>query len=160
LQRELNRDTAIELRYVGTHGTRLWRQYNYNEVNIFENGFLKEFNAARNNLLIFAHQANSPCKITERGGLISIREGTCNYGNTGLAGQVDIPLIQNAINSTTDLTTATQLFQGQAGALANGIAFTAARMGRLFDKNLVKFVTLPNGVRVSNHFIANPQTQG
>ena len=31
LQRELNKNTAVEVRYVGTHGTRLWRQYNYNE---------------------------------------------------------------------------------------------------------------------------------
>ena len=68
-------------------------------VNIFENGFLNEFNAARNNLLIFAHQANSPCVIRESGGLISIVSGTCNYGNSGLPGQVDMPLITTAINS-------------------------------------------------------------
>ncbi len=52
LQRELTKDTAIELRYVGNHGTRLWRQYEIGEVNIFENGFLGEFNIAMENLRI------------------------------------------------------------------------------------------------------------
>ncbi|HEY3128460.1 MAG TPA: TonB-dependent receptor, partial [Acidobacteriota bacterium] len=52
IQRELNRDTAVEVRYVGNRGVKLGRQYNLNEVNIFENGFLDEFNKARQNLAI------------------------------------------------------------------------------------------------------------
>jgi hypothetical protein len=163
LQREVNKNTAVEVRYVGTHGTRLWRQYNYNERNIFENGFLTEFNAARNNLMIFAHQPNSPCVIREKGGLVSIVSGTCNYGNSGLLGQVAIPVITTAIGgagAATDLTTATQLFQGQAGALANAIAGQTARMNRLIAANLVSSVALPNGTRVSNHFVVNPQVIG
>ncbi|MEK6303995.1 MAG: TonB-dependent receptor [Acidobacteriota bacterium] len=157
LQREITKNTALEVRYVGTHGTRLWRQYNYNERNVFENGFLNVFNAARNNLQIFANQPGSTCVIRSNGGLVSIVSGTCNYGNSGLAGQVDVPLITTAINSSTDLTTATQLFQGQAGGLANSIAGTAARMNRLIAGNLIPSVTLPNGTKVSNFFVVNPQ---
>ena len=138
----------------------MWRQYNYNEVNIFENGFLDQFNAARNNLLIFAKANPAACSLLQKGDLISIISGTCNYGNSGLPGQVNVPLITTSINSSTDLTTATQLLQGQAGALANGIALTAARMTRLINANLVPFVTLPNGLKVSNFFLANPQTLG
>ena len=67
-------------------------------------------------------------RLLQKGDLISLVSGTCNYGNSGLPGQVDVPLITTSINSSTDLTTATQLIQGQAGALANGIATTAARM--------------------------------
>src|SRR2546430_11057870 len=41
-----------EFRFTGNHGVHLWRQYNLDEVNIFENGFLKEFQIAQNNLRI------------------------------------------------------------------------------------------------------------
>lgn len=158
IQREIDKNTAVEVRYVGTHGTHLWRQMDYNEVNIFENGFLDQFRAAQNNLLIFA-RSNPGCVVTERGGIRSI-SGTCNYGNTGLPGQVAVPLITTAIGSSTDLTTATLLAQGQAGALANSIAFTSSRMNNLMNAGLAPFTTLPNGQRVSNFFIANPQTAG
>ncbi|MGH9719329.1 MAG: TonB-dependent receptor domain-containing protein, partial [Bryobacteraceae bacterium] len=50
LQRELTRDTVLEVRYVANHGTGLWRQIDLNEVNIFENGFLEEFRIAQANL--------------------------------------------------------------------------------------------------------------
>lgn len=148
-QRELNKNTAIEFRYVGTHGTRLWRQYNYNEVNIFENGFLDQFKAAANNLAIFT-RANPGC----------VAAGNCNYGNTNLPGQVAVPLITTAIASSTDLTTQTQLLRGEAGGLANAIAGNTTRMNRLINASLVPSVLLPNGARVSNFFIMNPQTTG
>ncbi len=51
-QRELTRDMAIEIRYVGNRGTKLWRGFNLNEVNIFENGLLQEFLNAQRNLAI------------------------------------------------------------------------------------------------------------
>jgi carboxypeptidase family protein len=158
LQRELDKNTAVEVRYVGTHGTRLWRQYNYNEVNIFENGFINQFKAAQNNLQIFAKANPGTCIV--QGAVIQSISGTCNYGNSNLPGQVAVPLITTSIGSSTDLTTATQLIQGQAGALANGIAVNGTRMGRLISGNLVPFVTLPDGSKVSNFFIANPQTTG
>jgi hypothetical protein len=41
-QRELWRNAAIEIRYVGNRGHNLWRSYNINETNIFENGFLAQ----------------------------------------------------------------------------------------------------------------------
>ena len=51
-QRELGPNTVVDVRYVGNHGTGLWRQLNLNEVNIFDNGFLTEFKNAMNNLAI------------------------------------------------------------------------------------------------------------
>src|SRR5262249_60644041 len=53
-QREIAKDMVLDIRYVGNHGTRLWRQGNINEVNIFENGFLQDLIHARNNLTIAA----------------------------------------------------------------------------------------------------------
>ena len=143
LQRELDKNTAVEIRYVGTHGTHLWRQMDYNEVNIFENGFLTQFIAAQNNLAI--------SRAAGRGD---------NYGNQGLAGQVNVPLLTTAIGSGTDSATVTSLLRGEAGRVANGIAFSSARMGNLINNNLVPFTTLPNGNKVSNFFIVNPQTTG
>jgi hypothetical protein len=143
LQRELDKNTAVEVRYVGTHGTRLWRQYNLNEVNIFENGFLDVFKAAANNLAI--------SRAAGKGD---------NYGNQGLPGQVAVPLITTAIGGSaaaTNTTAVTQLLQGQAGALANSIATSATRMNNLIGAGLVPFFTLPDGTKVSNFFVVNPQ---
>lgn len=50
IQRELSKDTALEVRYVHTLNLQQWFGYNYNEVNIVENGFLNEFKLAQANL--------------------------------------------------------------------------------------------------------------
>jgi carboxypeptidase family protein len=51
LQRELNKDTVLEVRYVANRGTGLWHQYNLNETNITENGFINEYLLAQKNLI-------------------------------------------------------------------------------------------------------------
>src|SRR6185369_10174506 len=155
IQRELNKDTAVEVRFVRTRGTHLWRQFDLNEVNIFENGFLDQFNAAAKNLAI--SRANS--------------KGD-NYGNQGLPGQVNVPLITVGLNSSTNSTMVTRLLQGQAGAAANTIAFNLSNMNRLIAAGLIPTTTLPTGTdcisgntltqtcKVSNFFVVNPQTGG
>jgi len=50
-QRELDRNTVVEIQYVGNRGTGLQRQYNINEFNTIENGFANEFRMAQANLL-------------------------------------------------------------------------------------------------------------
>jgi hypothetical protein len=49
-QRALTRNTAFEVRYVGTRHLQGWIDYNLNEINIKENGFLDEFRIAQQNL--------------------------------------------------------------------------------------------------------------
>lgn len=51
VQRELTSNMVVEVRYVGNRGDDLWRQYDLNEVNILENGFLNEIRLAQQNLL-------------------------------------------------------------------------------------------------------------
>jgi hypothetical protein len=51
IQRELDSNNVIEVRYVGNRGHQLWRQYDLNEVNVIENGFLNEFRLAQQNVL-------------------------------------------------------------------------------------------------------------
>jgi hypothetical protein len=50
IQRELDRNTVIEARYVANRGVKQWQQYNLNEVNLLENGFINEFRLAQANL--------------------------------------------------------------------------------------------------------------
>jgi hypothetical protein len=140
-QRELGRDSVVEMRYTGNHGVHLWRQYNLNEVNIFENGFLKEFLVAQNNLRI------------ARGGDITKNTSVNNWGNTGLAGQAATPMLQTAIGNTTDSTLAGQLLLGQAGSAASTIATTAGRIGNLTAASSTACGGKPCPV---NLFVVNP----
>jgi hypothetical protein len=129
LQRELTRDTALEVRYVGNHGTRLWRQVNINEINALSNGFLEEFRVAQANLAS-ARGCSTPDPVC----MGINRAKSSNY--SGLAGQAPLPMIQLAVGGTgNDATTALQIEQGQVGALANAIATNSARIGRLTAAN-------------------------
>jgi hypothetical protein len=49
-QRKLTGDIAVEARYVGTRSLQSWQTYNFNEINIIENGFIDEFRLAQQNL--------------------------------------------------------------------------------------------------------------
>ena len=52
IQREITRDTAIEVRYVGNKSLQMWTNLNYNstEYNMLENGWLDEFYLAQKNV--------------------------------------------------------------------------------------------------------------
>jgi hypothetical protein len=49
-QRKLGSKISAEIRYVGTRADQIWTDFNFNEVNIVENGFLDEFRLAQQNL--------------------------------------------------------------------------------------------------------------
>lgn len=73
VQREITSNMVFEARYVGNRGHQLWHQYNLNEINLFENGFLREFNLAQQNLVAninagrFGCAANqNPCSTANR----------------------------------------------------------------------------------------------
>ncbi|MGH7462253.1 MAG: TonB-dependent receptor domain-containing protein, partial [Longimicrobiales bacterium] len=61
-QRAVGRNMAVEARYVGTRARDLWETINYNEINVFDNGFIQEFRAAQANL-----QANVANGIANQG---------------------------------------------------------------------------------------------
>src|SRR3954467_1550388 len=81
-QRALNRSTALEVRYVGTRFLQSFVDYNFNEVNIKENGFVDEFRKAQANL-----QAN----------IAAGRGNTFAY--TGAAGTSPLPIFLGAYNA-------------------------------------------------------------
>ncbi len=142
-QRELTRDTVLDLYYTGNHEVKGWRIYSLNETNILENGFLNEFQTAQNNLTI------------ARGGNINQNTGVNNFGNQGLPGQKAIPILQTSLGSTcgavgcNDATTAANLMLGQAGTLAQAIATNATRM-----------TALTNAGYPANFFKVNPTVGG
>jgi hypothetical protein len=128
-QRQLDKNTVIDIRYVANHYADGWQAVNLNEVNIFGNfansTFLQQFQQAQTNLAI----ANgiSVAQLTTPGTKLSVN----NYGNSGLPGQAAVPIITTAIGSSVDQTTITQLMEGIAGTTANGIATNATRMAAL-----------------------------
>jgi hypothetical protein len=63
VQRAVGRQSSISVRYVGTRNRDQWTDYNYNETNIIENGFLQEFLQAQANL-----RANIASGVAARNG--------------------------------------------------------------------------------------------
>ena len=85
IQREINKDSVIEIRYVGNRGHQLWRQQDLNEVNVFENGALNEFKLA---------QANAVANLAAGRGF------TMKYFGAG-TGTVPLPILFKEFQSTT-----------------------------------------------------------
>ncbi len=82
--REVGFDTAVEVRYVGGSSDSLVRGYDFNQVQIENGGFLRDFNIARNN-----------CRITlaQTGQFLDSRRCTSAEmtGTAMLPGQVVLP---------------------------------------------------------------------
>jgi hypothetical protein len=149
IQRELGKDTVLEVRYVANHGTGLWRQDNLNEVNIFENGFLNEFKAA---------QANLAANIA----------GGCGSTFRPMAGcsTNPLPIMTAAFGSPTSANFSSGTFinflnTGVAGSFANTLATTRTFMCNLAGSSAFPGTPCPGtspvvGPFPSNFFVANP----
>ena len=51
VQREIRKNTVVEVSYVGTRGSNLFRMTNVNQMDLVSNGFIRDFQAAHRNLL-------------------------------------------------------------------------------------------------------------
>jgi hypothetical protein len=166
IQREISPSIVVEVRYIGNHGSGLWRQNSLNEVNIKENGFLTEFTNAQKNLNICLAAANlATCRTSS--GYTGANSGfTGNFSNLGLSdptlgAQVAVPILtqlftgtggqQSGANGTAGAnfrgsSFVTWLKNGAAGAFANNVAFNND-----FRCNLVGMGGAPwQGVSISN----------
>ena len=94
-QRALNRTTAFEIRYVGTRFLQNFVDYNVNEVNVKENGFLDEFRVAQANL-----QANIRAGVGT-GCIGGVTTAGCqnNFAFTGAPGTAPLPIFVGAYNA-------------------------------------------------------------
>ena len=138
-QRELSKDAVVEVRYTGNHGVHEWRQVNLNEVNLFENGFINEFSVAQNNLAI----ANG-IPVSQLPYTFTLKSN--NFGNAGLPGQQNVPILSTALGTSNDATYAQYVRQNRPGNLASSIYNNVTNMGRLtaagYPKNM--FVVNPD----------------
>jgi hypothetical protein len=149
LQRSIGRDFAVEARYVGTRSRENWETLNYNETNIFENGFVNEFRVAQANL---------------RANIAAGRGGTFAY--TGAPGTAPLPTIF-------------AYFHGTTGDRNNPAAYTSADFTNntfltplaTYNPNPINFANSLYGdagrrTRAAaagvpaNFFLANPDLQG
>ena len=110
-QRKLTRDSALEIRYVGSKHENDWDSINLNEPDIVTNGFVNEFRMAQANL-----QAN-------------IAAGRGNtFAHTGAAGTVPLPIFLahfNGVNAAGAGNTAA--YAGTNWTNATFLGYLAAR---------------------------------
>ena len=131
IEREIFKNTALEVRYVGNYAPNTWRAYNINEVNIFENGFLPEFINAQKNLAARGGTSFAP----------------------GCGGCVPLPLFDKfftgltGANGYTNAAFITNLTNNNVGGFANTLAFGSAY--RANREN-------PAHGLAGNFFVANP----
>lgn len=158
IQRKLPGDTIFEISYVGNHAVHMWMASDLNETNIFENGFLKEFQNAQTDL--------------------ALNGGTTFADNTGVPGLIPLPIFEAAFGGTgaapgasTQLASFSNpnfiplLQQGQAGALANqlgtqaGGTYLCNMVGNTFSPCAGLGLTGP-GKYPMNFFQLNPYAAG
>jgi hypothetical protein len=149
-QRALMRNMSLEARYVHTKSVGIWTQgtfpsfLNYNELNIVENGFLKEFKIAQANL-----QAN-----------IAAGKGN-TFAYTGAAGTSPLPIYLAYLNASKDV--------NNPAAYSGGNWTSTTFVNPLFALNPNPFAPassirttaslLANGISAgmpSNFWVANP----
>ncbi len=155
-QRQLNRDTALEIRYIGNHATRQWTSggLNIDESNIFENGFLKEFNNALGNL-------NSNAAACSSASTCPAGDSASSFGNFGLQGQSAVPILTAAFTGSKTGSQSNSLFHnstftndlqsGLAGSMANTLSST---------QNLSFWQNLVAAGFPANFWQANPNATG
>jgi hypothetical protein len=159
IQRELWRNSVLEIRYVGNQSKLSWRTSNLNEVNIFENGFLEEFKNAQRNLAI--NQA----------------AGVNSFQYRGLPGQVPLPIFDAAFGARGGVppiapgsgyqspTFITQLQTGAVGALATTLATNPNYVCRMFGSAFSPCLRIDPRYNVPgpypiNFFLLNPYVAG
>jgi Carboxypeptidase regulatory-like domain len=147
IQRKLGKNNAIEVRYVGNRGIHQWMALNLNEVNIFENGFLQQFESAQNAL--------------------ATNGGTSFQGPAGSAPIFDTAFQDNPAAGYTFGGFISNLQHGQVGSMANSIAQPFGATSEYFC-NLTQFAPCaanigysgPGGPYPSNFFQVNPYQAG
>jgi Carboxypeptidase regulatory-like domain/TonB dependent receptor len=168
LQRSVTRNMALEVRYVGTRGRDSWRTntdgnngaangagtLNFNEFNIYENGFINEFRRAQANL-----QAN----------IAAGRGATFAY--TGAAGTSPLPTFAAFFNGVSSANAGnTAVYTGTNWTNQTFLNFLAARNPNPFGfasagtnglmGNATFRTNASNAGVPANFFVANPDLLG
>jgi hypothetical protein len=112
IEREIWKDTAFSIGYVGNRGVQLTRGLDTNQVRIFENGFLADFLRAQANCA--AQGATLP------GAGTPLEKCTSAAFSASIPGSVHLPIFERlgSGGSLTDSTILNLIRQGQVGELA------------------------------------------
>ncbi len=179
VQRELNKDTVIEARYVGNRGHKLWRQYNINEGNALENGYINEFKLAQQNLMANINAGRglnfryfgpgtgtSPLPIhlvnfqgaTITSGVAIDPNNPAHYSSTSFANTTFV----NALNP---LAPNIQGIIGVPGTNSgNGLAYNTSTFlnnrNAVFNSTLAGITPALKALAVPNFFVVNPAVPG
>lgn len=175
IERQIGNDSALEIRYVGNHGVGLWDQYNLDELNIQNNGFLTDFQSAQSNLTVC--QTNSAACMTAQT-TAGVTSPTANsFGDWGLSGQKAMPVLtallantnadgagnisQGAAGFHNATTVSTYLGQGLAGAYANSLNTLTNWENLSGCHGIAGCSVVGNGLGMpSNLFMVNPDARG
>jgi hypothetical protein len=158
IQRELNKDTVFEARYVGTRGKDLWRQLNLNETNIIENGFINEYRLAMQNLVANggAHfrymgpgTGTSPLPII----LAHFRGNVDPNVPANYTGTITGPVSGSSIN-VTNLFSSSTFLNNLGPNNSNARGFAGSMIGDI-DRRALAATKFPR-----NQFVLNPDTFG
>jgi Carboxypeptidase regulatory-like domain/TonB dependent receptor len=149
IEREIARDTAIEIRYSANHAIKLYRAVDFNEINIFENGFLNEFLNAQKNLA--AYKAANP--LCDQPG-----QPVCTFAPGSAPGTVPLPIFSaffatgvTQANGFQNATFKSHLANNNVGSIASTLAFS----------NLYRASReLPANGIPANFFVVNPNAAG
>ena len=133
IERELPGRLTVDVRYVGSKGTKLIRTVNLNEVNIFENGLLEAFLA------------------TQAGGNAPLFDRLFNGFNLGL-GRIDGRTVTGSASLRAFASTRGLFASNNIGAFADFVNSVNANGER---GGLLRFADLPE-----NFVVANPQFSG
>jgi hypothetical protein len=187
VQRELTSNMVIEMRYVGNRGQDLWRQYNLNEINLIENGFLKEFNQAQVNMMANIAAGRFACSVNQNPCTAANRIPTFAYFGPG-TGTGPLPNIlgyfrglpvsnpNNAANATNYNPFTGSVVAGSPatafGSLFSNATFTSAlnplgssaigfatTIGQTTNESLFNPNRIAAGIPI-NYFFVNPGKRG
>ncbi len=162
VQREFAGNMALEVRYVGTRSDNLPRAIDYNQIDIFSNGFLAEFNRASvNSSLIDAERARLAGTGLTTAQVNAIQPAGIFCISPALTGCQSLNIFQSGGTSSTgriavggagNLTAATLNTNIQNGTPAD-LAFSIVQLGFNNTRNLNN----PTAVPFIN-FLPNPST--
>jgi hypothetical protein len=119
------KSTIFEGRYIGNHATKLLRQIDFNQINVYNGGFLTDFRNAYNN------------------GILALnRTGTFNPAyNSTIPGSVPLPFFSQLPlgGSLTNATVRSDILSQQVGTLAQ-----LYQQNGYFPANISNFTYFPN----------------
>ncbi len=131
IEREIMRDTVLEVRYVGNHGVKLIRGLDINQVVIFGNGFLQDFLRAQQNIITAENERARQVNANVPAGQLVVVSPAYNTAVPGSRQLTIFPqigrrgLYTTATGTTLDSNIVNFIRQGQVGELAN--VYTSSR---------------------------------